>query len=398
MEAGHSWSGNERNVCYLNTGDGSFVDASGVSGLDFPDDARCAVVVDWDADGDLDLWIRNRTGPKLRFLENDAPRDDRYVALELVGTDCNRDAIGAVVEVYTPKARSLRQVTCGEGYLAQSSRRLHFGLGAERTIERVVVHWPDGSREELSGPAVGRSYVLRQHAGAFEAREERARIAPVGGGALAAEPPESARTLLRVPLAVPPTLARLVDEDAQATLITLWAHWCAPCIAELRELGGARADLAESGIEVLALNVDETEDRAEARALFQRELMPRTSDGGPAFTVAEEPVLAALQSVFEHVYESAEDIALPAGLLVDGAGRIQLLYAGAVTPAQLEDDVTTFVHSEVRGAFRGLYGGRWYFNRPRDLRSLAASLRGRGLDDDARFYEELVEASRPRTR
>ena len=73
MNEGLSWSGNERNVCYLNLGDGRFVDASFVSGLDFADDGRAAATVDWDGDGDLDLWLKNRTGPQLRFMWNDLP-------------------------------------------------------------------------------------------------------------------------------------------------------------------------------------------------------------------------------------------------------------------------------------------------------------------------------------
>ncbi len=58
---GRSFSGNERNCCYLNTTfeptiPGRFANISGSSGLDFPDDGRALAVTDWDQDGDLDLW------------------------------------------------------------------------------------------------------------------------------------------------------------------------------------------------------------------------------------------------------------------------------------------------------------------------------------------------------
>ena len=95
MREGRSWSGHERNNCFANLGQGSFADVSFVSGLDFADDGRAVAVVDWDGDGDLDLWLRNRTGPQLRLLRNDHPGTGHFLALRLEGTDSNRDAIGA---------------------------------------------------------------------------------------------------------------------------------------------------------------------------------------------------------------------------------------------------------------------------------------------------------------
>ena len=51
---GRSWSGRERNCCFLNTADGKFSDISAVSGFDFIDDSRALAVGDWDGDGVAD--------------------------------------------------------------------------------------------------------------------------------------------------------------------------------------------------------------------------------------------------------------------------------------------------------------------------------------------------------
>ncbi|MCS5626013.1 MAG: hypothetical protein NZ935_00405, partial [Planctomycetes bacterium] len=40
MREGRSWSGRERNCCFLGARDGAFSDVSAISGLDFPDDSR----------------------------------------------------------------------------------------------------------------------------------------------------------------------------------------------------------------------------------------------------------------------------------------------------------------------------------------------------------------------
>ena len=52
MELGTSWSGNERNVAWVNMRDGSFADVSAVAGLDQIEDGRVALPCDWDRDGD----------------------------------------------------------------------------------------------------------------------------------------------------------------------------------------------------------------------------------------------------------------------------------------------------------------------------------------------------------
>ena len=104
MLSGRSFSGRERNCCFLNTGQPRFANISAVSGCDFPDDARAVAVVDWDTDGLLDLWVLNRNAPRLRFLRNTAPRLHPYLSIGLRGngTNTNRDGIGARVEVVCP--------------------------------------------------------------------------------------------------------------------------------------------------------------------------------------------------------------------------------------------------------------------------------------------------------
>ncbi|MGI9427465.1 MAG: hypothetical protein ACR2NM_02325, partial [Bythopirellula sp.] len=108
MHGGRSFSGHERNCCFLNMGaaqrtKGRFANISAVSGLDYPDDGRAVAIVDWDQDGDQDMWISNRNAPRLRLMRNDVPRGNHFLALRLEGDGktTNRDAIGARVEVVT---------------------------------------------------------------------------------------------------------------------------------------------------------------------------------------------------------------------------------------------------------------------------------------------------------
>ncbi len=88
MSGGRSFSGNERNCCFLNMGavpaaEDRFANISAVSGLDYPDDGRAVALVDWDHDGHLDMWISNRNAPRLRLMRNEVPRGNHFLALRL---------------------------------------------------------------------------------------------------------------------------------------------------------------------------------------------------------------------------------------------------------------------------------------------------------------------------
>jgi len=178
MREGRSLSGRERNCCFLNTRDGRFATISAASGLDFPDDGRALGLTDWDHDGDIDVWISNRTGPRLRMMRNDLDAG-RFVTVQLRGTTCNRDAIGARLELSLtagpangdggqgagspPPRRLIRTLTAGHGFLSQSSKRVHFGIAPGQHIEKLTIRWPDGHGRRVSGSDTRLS--LPRHAG-----------------------------------------------------------------------------------------------------------------------------------------------------------------------------------------------------------------------------------------
>ena len=141
LRSGRSLSGHERNCCFLNTRGQRFADVSAAAGLDFIDDGRVVALSDWDYDGDVDFWIANRSGPQIRYLRNNFGPGNHFVALALQGVRSNRDAIGARVTVIvhgssgnTPSKQS-QTLRAGEGYLSQSSKWLHFGLGDAKQID-----------------------------------------------------------------------------------------------------------------------------------------------------------------------------------------------------------------------------------------------------------------------
>ena len=206
VRSGYSWSGNERNCVFLNCTESSlsndvrFSDASAISGLDFPDDGRAVAVVDWDHDGDLDLWLRNRTAPRLRLMLNStvqlAPAT-QSVSLRLIGTQSNRDAIGARVVLQFKNSNQshsrTQSIRAGDGFLSQSSKLIHFGLPSTATIEQLTIFWPGAEPEIIRDITAGSNYEVTQGTGQAEKRAHRSQVALTPKATKTLQPTAAAR-------------------------------------------------------------------------------------------------------------------------------------------------------------------------------------------------------------
>jgi Flp pilus assembly protein TadD/thiol-disulfide isomerase/thioredoxin len=433
MRQGRSWSGRERNGFFLNTRGGRFANIAATSGFDYPDDARAVAITDWDQDGDEDFWVSNRNAPRLRFLRNEAARGTRFLQLDLAGngTTSNRDAIGARVEVHVagaePRVR-LKTLRAGEGFLAQSSKRLHFGLDGAAAVEKVVVRWPGGAAEEFRGLELDRRHRLEQGSGrAVPAGGQPGRDRSRGDLALSPSEPELPLSLAqaRVPLAALyalPELAytgfdgsprKLRAGGGKPVLLTLWASWCPPCLKELGEFAAEKEAFAAAGIQVLALSVDLAgsgtdagrSKPAEAPWLFERlfGLPAATAPGGTfAGGRAAADVLQVLQLLHDSHLSLHRPLPVPTSFLVDAEGRVAAIYKGPVAPAAVIRDLG---HSALSPGERRLraapLGGRVIAD-PRMARAVtrlevqnrflfAADLAGMGrLDDAAVQYRDVL--------
>jgi enediyne biosynthesis protein E4 len=53
----------------------------------------------------------------------------------------------------------MQTVTTASSYLSSSDKRVHFGLGAIKTVNKIELRWPSGIRQEL--PDVAADQILR---------------------------------------------------------------------------------------------------------------------------------------------------------------------------------------------------------------------------------------------
>lgn len=117
---------------------------------------------DVDNDGDVDLIVSNTAGP-IRIFLNQAEKKGAWVKIRAVEPALGgRDAYGAKVYVHAGQRCWAAVVQPAASYLSSHDNRVHLGLGNVTRIDRLVVVWNDGIREEFPGGPVNRMYWLRR--------------------------------------------------------------------------------------------------------------------------------------------------------------------------------------------------------------------------------------------
>jgi hypothetical protein len=103
--------------------------------------ARGLAVGDYDNDGRLDVLVGNN-GDAPVLLRNNAGQGNHWLGIRLVGTACNRDAIGATISWSAGGAQRSRLKTSGGSYLSSHDVREVLGIGAATKIDALEIKWP----------------------------------------------------------------------------------------------------------------------------------------------------------------------------------------------------------------------------------------------------------------
>jgi len=154
-------------LVYRNLGNGKFKDVSAGMGPGINErySSRGAAFGDYDNDGDIDVLVLNMNDvPSL--LRNDGGNQNNWVKIKLVGTQCNRTAVGACVRVVTGNHAQIDEVHAGGSVMSQSDLRLHFGVGQAKKIDRIEVKWPTTWKtEKFSDVEVNQILTIKEGAG-----------------------------------------------------------------------------------------------------------------------------------------------------------------------------------------------------------------------------------------
>ncbi|WP_439132205.1 FG-GAP-like repeat-containing protein [Polaribacter sp.] len=130
-----------------NQGQDTFQDISSEIKLNDISKGYSACSFDFDNDGDLDLFVSNFDRASYFYsnqtIESNETNNYSWFKLSLEGTKSNRDAIGTSISIETDQGTIHRYYT-GIGFLSQSLKSVHFGLGNATEIKKLTIKWPLG--------------------------------------------------------------------------------------------------------------------------------------------------------------------------------------------------------------------------------------------------------------
>ena len=147
-------------IVLRNQGNSKFLDVSAQSGPGVTQrfSSRGSAYGDYDNDGDRDVLVLNMNDPP-SLLRNDGGNQNASITVKLIGTRCNRTAIGARVRVVTGSHAQIGEVTSGGSVMSQSDLRLQFGLGKAPVADVLEVRWPTTQKID-SYPRIAAGQIL----------------------------------------------------------------------------------------------------------------------------------------------------------------------------------------------------------------------------------------------
>jgi len=403
IRADSTWSGYERNVLYLNNGDGTFSDVSGAAGVDFLEDSRTFALADFDHDGRVEMVLKNRSGPQVRFLKNVTPQLPAAIAFRLTGIKSNRDAIGAVVTIETAAGIQQRFVQAGSGFLAQHSKELFFGLGHANGKINATIRWPSGLLQSLEDlPTNHRIWVeegspaVRKEA--FVSPADRDAAKSSSPARIVEQFPVQVETWLLVPITAPnfPLGRASGNEETLAGLrgkpLLLYfgsanmPGWQSQ-LMELKHLHDARK---KTELHLLVVNVNELSNAGETQ--------PASAARWPFSIInASADTVAVYNLLYGRLFDRHRDMGLPTAFLLDPQGDICKVYQGTVPVKHIREDMRRIPKTPEERAARGLPfpGVAETYEFGRNYLSFGSVFYDYGYLEQAEAYFRLAEKQDP---
>ncbi|HYF67978.1 MAG TPA: VCBS repeat-containing protein [Ohtaekwangia sp.] len=158
---------NKPNLLFRNNKDLTFTNTAEDWGLAEPSYSNGSAYADLDNDGDLDIVINNLNSKAFLFenrcVTSDSTRGEHnFLRIDLIGTQGNREGIGATVSIYYNGISQFVENTPQRGFKSNVEQSLHFGLANIAAIDSLIVKWPGFKSQKITNVKVNQVLALRE--------------------------------------------------------------------------------------------------------------------------------------------------------------------------------------------------------------------------------------------
>jgi hypothetical protein len=150
-----------------NDGTGNFQNVGPETGTYFSEkrSGRAAAAVDYDNNGTVDIIVSHIDLKAQPALLKNQGNSNHWIGISLIGSHGPASAVGALVTVKTSSKRLHLINQPANAYLSWSDPRMHRGLGSDDHIQELTVYWPNGEPEIYRNIEADQYVVIRQGLG-----------------------------------------------------------------------------------------------------------------------------------------------------------------------------------------------------------------------------------------
>jgi hypothetical protein len=114
---------------------------------------------DLNNDGYVDL-AYTHINQNCSVLINHTDNNNHWITLRLIGTKCNRSAVGTRVTLTTTTGKQVRQIKGGSSFASSNDSRIFFGIAENAQITQLEIHWPGGKTQIVNSPAPNQQLTI----------------------------------------------------------------------------------------------------------------------------------------------------------------------------------------------------------------------------------------------
>ncbi len=89
-----------------------------------------------------------------------AESGNNYLVVNTIGTESNKNGIGARITLHSAMGAQIRDVRSAESFSKMQSLNTHFGIGTDTEIDYITICWPSGIQDVINNPEINTALTI----------------------------------------------------------------------------------------------------------------------------------------------------------------------------------------------------------------------------------------------